>query len=181
MPSKQAVEHAKQDKKAGKAPSTQAGEFVKDEIHRIRAGAHGAKSTQQAIAIGLSEARRAGVKVKAPKQGTVSESTRKKAAHDSAVGQSHGKKASASTESSAKRARTSEAVLKRDSGTAASHEALSAHARQSAGKRTAGDRSAAAKQGAETKGAAARSAAARKGARTRAANRSTGGHAAHAH
>ena len=63
MPEKQTIEHARQDAREGKSPSTQAGEFVREEIHHVREGKHGARSTKQAIAIGLSKARRSGVKL----------------------------------------------------------------------------------------------------------------------
>jgi len=59
MPDKETLERARRDKRAGKSPSTQAGEFVREEIEHIRRGEHGARSTKQAIAIGLSKARRA--------------------------------------------------------------------------------------------------------------------------
>jgi len=73
MPEKKTIRKARRDKRAGKSPGTQAGEFVHDEIKKIRKGKHGARSAKQAIAIGLSEARRAGVNLKPPKKGTVSE------------------------------------------------------------------------------------------------------------
>src|SRR5216117_915978 len=79
MPEKKTLERARRDKRAGRAPSTQAGEFVREEIHHVREGKHGARSTKQAIAIGLSKARRAGVKLRAPKKGQASESTRRSA------------------------------------------------------------------------------------------------------
>src|SRR6266571_3050378 len=82
MPEKQTIERARQDKREGKAPSTQAGEFVREEIHHIREGKHGARSTKQAIAIGLSKARRAGVDLPPPKEGTASSETRQKASRD---------------------------------------------------------------------------------------------------
>ena len=69
MPEKKTLERAKKDKAEGKAPSTQAGEFVREEMDHIREGKHGARSTKQAIAIGLSKARRAGVKLKPPAKG----------------------------------------------------------------------------------------------------------------
>ena len=72
MPEKETLERAEQDKREGKSPSTQAGEFVREEIHHIREGKHGAASSKQAIAIGLSKARRAGVDLAPPKKGTVS-------------------------------------------------------------------------------------------------------------
>src|SRR5258707_8827344 len=85
MPEKETLARAQEDKREGKAPSTQAGEFVREEIHHIRAGKHGARSTKQAIAIGLSKARRAGVALKTPEKGTVSEETRESAARDTAT------------------------------------------------------------------------------------------------
>src|ERR1700742_1416754 len=84
MPKKSTIKKARKDRRQGKSASTQAGEFVREEIDEIRAGKHGARSTKQAIAIGLSKARRAGVKLAAPRKGTVSEATRRKAAQDSA-------------------------------------------------------------------------------------------------
>jgi hypothetical protein len=124
MPEKETLERAEQDKLEGKSPSTQAGEFVREEIHHIREGKHGAASAKQAIAIGLSKARRAGVDLAAPKKGSVSEKTRKSAARDSSRGHSRKKKAV-----SAKRSRSSEAALKREPRSAASHKALSRQAK----------------------------------------------------
>src|SRR3954471_18167013 len=95
MPEAKTLERAKEDKAQGKSPSTQAGEFVREEIDHIREGKHGARSAKQAIAIGLSKARRAGVKLKPPKKGQTSERTRKAAAAAYSVGQRHtGKKTS---------------------------------------------------------------------------------------
>src|SRR3954471_13038318 len=88
MPEQKTLERAEDDKKEGKAPSTQAGEFVREEIEHVREGKHGARSTKQAIAIGLSKARRAGVSLPAPKAGRVSERTRRSAARGSARGRS---------------------------------------------------------------------------------------------
>src|ERR671931_2682218 len=95
MPEKEIIERARQDRREGKAPSTQAGEFVREEMHHIREGKHGARSTKQAIAIGLSKARRAGVKLKPPKPGQASERTRKQAERDVAKGRSGTRKTSA--------------------------------------------------------------------------------------
>src|SRR5213594_2436129 len=95
MPEKETIQRAKRDKAQGKAPSTQAGEFVREEIEHIREGKHGARSTKQAIAIGLSKARRSGVKLPAPKKGKASKETRKQAARDLSKGKSPGKKKSA--------------------------------------------------------------------------------------
>src|SRR5207248_10250247 len=87
MPEKRTVEKAHKAKRAGKAPTTQAGEFVREEIRKIRRGEHGARSPQQAIAVGLSKARRAGVGLRPPKKGKVKESTRRSAEYAYAVGQ----------------------------------------------------------------------------------------------
>jgi hypothetical protein len=127
MPEKETLERAEQDKREGKSPSTQAGEFVREEIHHIREGKHGAASAKQAVAIGLSKARRAGVDLAPPKKGSVSEKTRKSAARDSSRGHSKKKKAV-----SAKRSRSSERALKREPHSAASHKALSWQAKSAA-------------------------------------------------
>src|SRR2546421_6784503 len=82
MPEQQTLERARKDKEQGKAPTTQAGEFVREEMHHIREGEHGARSTKQAIAIGLSKARRAGVDLPPPEKGKTAERTRKKAKRD---------------------------------------------------------------------------------------------------
>src|SRR5512147_1977730 len=87
MPERKTLERARRDKREGKAPSTQAGEFVREEMDHIREGKHGARSTKQAIAIGLSKARRAGVKLKPPRKGQASARTRKRAASDYRAGQ----------------------------------------------------------------------------------------------
>ncbi|HTH76387.1 MAG TPA: DUF6496 domain-containing protein, partial [Trinickia sp.] len=97
MPERKTLSRAHADKRAGKAPSTQAGEFVKEEIDHVRSGKHGVRSAKQAVAIGLSKARRAGVDLKPPKKGQTSEATRKKAEKDTAAGQGKAKH-SASTE-----------------------------------------------------------------------------------
>jgi hypothetical protein len=167
MPEKETLERAHRDKREGKAPSTQAGEFVREEMHHIREGKHGARSTKQAIAIGLSKARRAGVDLKPPGKGEASAKTRKSAQRAYARG--HG--APALTRSSAKRAAASRSALKRESRSAASHSALARQARSSAAKRGTQARSAAARKAVKTKGAVARSAAAKKAARTRARRR----------
>src|SRR6201997_3406488 len=87
MPEKKTIEKAREDKREGKAPSTQAGEFVREEVHKIRRGEHGARSPEQAIAIGLSKARRAGVDLPPPQKGRVKESTRKSAEYAYEAGQ----------------------------------------------------------------------------------------------
>src|ERR1700734_731290 len=115
MPEKKTLEHARDDKREGKAPSTQAGEFVKEEIDHIREGKHGARSTKQAIAIGLSKARRAGIDLPAPKKGKASDQTRSKAERDYVKGQSGTK-----NPTSAKRSRATTQALKREGSAAAS-------------------------------------------------------------
>src|SRR5215210_4171493 len=107
MPEKQTLARARKDKRAGKAPSTQAGEFVREEIHHVREGRHGARSTKQAIAIGLSKARRAGVKLKPPRRGTAPAQTRRHAERDYRKGQAH------STHPSGRRSRATLRALRR--------------------------------------------------------------------
>lgn len=158
MPEKKTTERARRAKRQGKSPSTQAGAYVHEEIEHVREGKHGARSTRQAIAIGLSKARRAGVKVAAPKK--ASAATRRKAEQDSEHAKSHARPA-------AKRSQATSRALKRASKKTASSSALSRQAKQAAAKRTAASRSTAAKKAARTKGAAGRSAAAKKAARTR--------------
>jgi hypothetical protein len=162
MPERKTLERARRDKRQGKAPSTQAGEFVREEVGHIRAGKHGARSARQAIAIGLSKARRAGVDLPPPKKGTTSERTRRDAKRASQAGQ-HPK-----ARVSANRSRAATAALKGEGKAAASEAALARHARAAARERTAGERSASARKAARTKSPAERSAAARKAARTRA-------------
>ncbi len=164
MPEKETLERAKQDKREGKSASTQAGEFVREEIHHVREGKHGARSTKQAIAIGLSKARRAGVKLEPPEKGEASEETRLKARQDVATG----RKAKSKKPASRTRSRATTGALKREGRAAASHLALARQAKASARKRGAADRSAAAKKAARTKGPAARSAAAKKAEKARA-------------
>ena len=143
MPEKETLERAKEDKEEGKAPSTQAGEFVREEIEHVREGKHGARSAKQAIAIGLSKARRAGVDLPPPKKG--SKKTRKQAARDLKKGK---KKAA---KKSAKRSRATTRALKREGRSAASKRALSRQARGAAKKRSAASRSRAAKKAAKTR------------------------------
>ena len=160
MPEKQTIERAKEAEHEGKSPTTQAGEFVREEIHHIREGKHGARSTKQAIAIGLSKARRAGVGLPPPKKGKASEETRHRAEADLAKGRT-GRRAKPSS----RRSRAVLGALRREGRAAASREALGRQARSSARRRTGGERSAAARKAARTKGHAARSTAARKAAR----------------
>ena len=130
MPEKKVIERAREDAREGKSPSTQAGEFVREEMDHIREGKHGARSPQQAIAIGLSKARRAGVKLPPPKKGTTSEKTRAKAERDTQRGRDR-----SGGKTSAKRSRATTNALKREGRQAASRSALSRHARQAATKR----------------------------------------------
>ena len=162
MPEKETLRRAAKDKRQGKSASTQAGEFVREEIHHVREGKHGARSAKQAIAIGLAKARRSGVELPPPEKGEAPAATRRKAAKDVAAGRRAKKSVSR------KRSRATRAALEDEGHSAASHQALSRHARTAAKKRTAKDRSAAAKKAARTKGPAKRSAAAKKAARTRA-------------
>jgi Family of unknown function (DUF6496) len=145
MPEKETRERAKADKREGKSPSTQAGEYVHEEIEHIREGKHGARSTKQAIAIGLSKARRAGVKLPAPRKGQASDETREQAARDLRKGKSAAKK------TSAKRSRASSKALKREGRSAASKTALSRQARIAAARRSAAARSRSAKKAARTR------------------------------
>ena len=161
MPERETIERAREDAHEGKAPSTQAGEFVREEMHHVREGKHGARSTKQAIAIGLSKARRAGVKLPAKKRGT-SARTRAQAKRDLAKGRHPRRKVSGT------RSRAVHGALEREGHGAASSRSLAKQARSSARRRSASERSAAARKAARTKGAAGRSAAARKAARTRA-------------
>ena len=162
MPEKHTIEKAKKAKQRGKASSTQAGEFVREEMHHVRQGKHGARSTQQAIAIGLSKARRAGVDLPPPEKGTVSEKTRRSAKRAYESGRSGKRK------TSARRSKATARALKREGRAAASKKALSRQARSAARRRTRAKRSASARRAARTKGPKVRAAAARKAARTRA-------------
>jgi hypothetical protein len=166
MPEKRTIRKAREDRRAGKSATTQAGEFVHEQIDKIRRGKHGARSTRQAIAIGLSEARRAGVKLPPPKKGKTSERTRKSAEYAYEAGQ-HKRKPRRRPRVS----RAVTAVLKREPRAAASHTALSRQAHRAASRRTSAERSSAARKAAQTKGSAGRKAAARKAARTRARRR----------
>jgi hypothetical protein len=132
MPEEETLERAREDEAEGKSPSTQAGEFVREEIHHVREGKHGARSTKQAIAIGLSKARRAGVKLPIPTRG--SKRTRRQAARESAKGRTPGRRPSP------KRSRAARAALKREGRGAASRKALSRQARSSARRRRAASR-----------------------------------------
>jgi hypothetical protein len=130
MPERETLERAHEDAREGKSPSTQAGEFVREEMDHIREGKHGARSTKQAIAIGLSKARRAGVKLRAPSRGKTSAKTRTQASRDYRKGQSR-----SSAKPSPKRSRATTAALKREGHSAASRQSLSKQAHASAKRR----------------------------------------------
>ena len=144
MPDKETIERAEQDRREGKSASTQAGEFVREEFHHIREGKHGARSPKQAIAIGLSKARRAGVPLPPPSGGKPG--TRRKAAQDSRRGQT-----GSGRRPSAKRSRATRQALKREGQSAASRSALARQARTAARRRSAGSRSASARRAAATR------------------------------
>ena len=165
MPDPKTLARARRDRQQGKSPTTQAGEFVREEIHHVREGKHGARSTKQAIAIGLSKARRAGVELPPPAPGQTSEKTRKSAESAYEQGQSPSRR-----RPSKKRARATGRALKREPRTAASRRALSRQARTAAAKRGRANRSAAARKAARTKGPRVRVVAAKKAARTRRAH-----------
>jgi hypothetical protein len=149
MPEKETLRRANQDAKEGKSASTQAGEFVREEVHHVREGKHGARSAKQAIAIGLSKARRAGVKM-APPKSNASKSTRHKAELDSEAGEHPHKP-------SRRRSRATENALKHEGHSAGSKTALSRQTHASASRRTKKDRSASAKKAAKTRAARSRS------------------------
>src|SRR6202040_765649 len=130
MPERDTIRRARRDAAEGKSPSTQAGEFVREEIEHVREGKHGAKSAKQAIAIGLSKARRAGVKLPAPREGTTSEKTRQQAVRES-------RRTKSSRKPSRKRSAAAEAALKTEGHSAASKKALSAQARGASSRRSA--------------------------------------------
>src|SRR5438552_2035017 len=158
MPEEQTKKRARRDKAEGKSPTTQAGEFVREEIHHIREGKHGARSTKQAIAIGLSKARKAGVDLRPPAPGRTSEKTRRSA--ERAYQRGHG--APPLRPPSRRRSRAIHAALEREGHAAASHDALAKQARSAASRRTPAQRSAAARKAVRTKRPAVRSAAAKK-------------------
>jgi hypothetical protein len=145
MPEKKTIKRARKAKRQGKAPTTQAGEFVREEMEHIRQRKHGARSTKQAIAIGLSKARRAGVDLPPPKEGKASKETRRSAQKAREAGKRGARKASP------KRSRATTQALKREGSQAASPTALSRQAKQQARKRTASQRSAAARKAARTR------------------------------
>jgi hypothetical protein len=129
MPEKAVIEKAKQDLREGKSPSTAAGEFVREEIDHVRQGKHGARSPQQAIAIGLSEARRAGIPLKPPAPGKTSAETRKKAQHDYETGQTAPQ---THAEGTTRRGRARMKAMRQEPTNTVSHAALSRHAKTAA-------------------------------------------------
>ena len=143
MPEKKTLERARRDKREGKAPSTQAGEFVHEEIEHVREGKHGARSTKQAIAIGLSKARRAGVKLPPP-PGSAKETTKRSAASASRAG-------SKRRAPSAKRSRAMLKRLKRERHDTASTKALSRQATSAARRRSAAARKRSAQKAVRTR------------------------------
>jgi Family of unknown function (DUF6496) len=162
MPERETLERAREDAREGKSPSTQAGEFVREEVHHVREGKHGARSTKQAIAIGLSKARRAGVKLQRPRKATASAQTRSKASRDLRRGRRRRKP-------STRRSRATTRALQREGRSAASRRSLSRQARKTARTRGSAARKRSARKAVRTKGRRGRSQAARKAARTRAA------------
>ena len=167
MPNKQTIKKVEQMKKDGKSAQAQAGEFVREEMEEIRRGEHGARSTKQAIAIGLSEARRSGVNLPPPKKGKYSEEVHDKAERDVEVGKEPNHKVNP------KRSRATTNALKREGKSAASHAAISRQSKSAANARTASERSESAKKGAASRTPEQRSASAKKAAATR--KRNTGG------
>jgi len=145
MPEQETIQRAREDAREGKSPSTQAGEFVREEIHHIREGKHGARSAKQAVAIGLSKARRAGVKLSPPKGST---ELRKKAAQDEKASKNPRHRTSTT------RSRATEAALKREPRSSASKSSLSRQTKAAAAKRGKSARSAAAAKAARTRKAA---------------------------
>jgi Family of unknown function (DUF6496) len=160
MPEKRTIERARAAKREGKAPATQAGEFVREEIHHVREGKHGVQSPKQAIAIGLSKARRAGVPIP-PKKGASPEA-REKAEREERRGRAPSRR-----RPSPKRSAAAKRAREREGTSAASTEELSKQGRRAARARAPSERSSAAKKAARTKGPTARKAAARRAAATR--------------
>ena len=146
MPEKKTIKRAREAEAGGKSPSTQAGAFVRQEIKHIREGKHGARSTRQAIAIGLSKARRAGVKLPPPGRGTVSQETRRKAEREYERTQLGGRK-----QTSRKRSRATTRALRREGRAAASTKALSRQARSAAHRRSRTSKSQAVRKAARTR------------------------------
>jgi len=162
MPDKSTIERAEEDLREGKSPKTAAGEFVHEEIEHVREGKHGVRSPQQAIAIGLSKARRAGIPVAPPAKGKTKESTRVRAERDYEKGQSNDRE-----KPSPRASRAREEVLKREPRSTASHRALSKQAKTASRSRTSKERHDAAVKAVKTKGKTGLKRAAKKAANTR--------------
>jgi Family of unknown function (DUF6496) len=167
MPEKETMQRAERDLEEGKSPSTAAGEFVHEEIEHVREGKHGARSPQQAIAIGLSKARRAGIPLPPPRKGRTSESTRKQAERELEQAQSGEQHAP-----SPRASRARERVLEKEPHSTVSRQALSRQTRTASRKRSPSERQEAAKKAVRTKGESGRRTAAKKAARTRSSHRS---------
>ena len=144
MPEEEVIKRARKDEREGKSPSTQAGEFVREEMEHVREGKHGARSPEQAIAIGLSKARRAGVKLPPPKRGN--QQTKRQAKRDLTKG-----RAGRHNKPSQKRSSAIKRALKRESHRSASKQALSRHGKRVASQRSARSRSLAAKKAVRTR------------------------------
>ena len=166
MPDEAEIRRAQRDKLEGKSASTQAGEFVREEMRHVREGRHGARSAQQAIAIGLSKARRAGVRLPAPKRGKTSARARRQAQRDLSRARSR-----RGHKTSAKRSRAILKALRREGHSAATHRALARHAHSAARRRGRRSLHAAAVKAVHTKGRSGLRQAARKAARTRTKHR----------
>jgi hypothetical protein len=162
MPEDEAVKRAHRDEEQGKSPSTQAGEFVREEVHHVREGKHGARSPQQAIAIGLSKARQAGVKLPAPQRGKTAARTRTRAQRDLRKGR-RGRRG----RTSRTRSRATTGALRREAHSAASPASLSRQAHSASRRRGPRSRHDAAIKAVHTKGPAGLRREAGKGARTR--------------
>jgi len=166
MPEKKTVERAKKDLRQGKSPTTASGEFVHEEIEHVRKGKHGARSPKQAIAIGLSKARRAGIPLSPPKRGRAKEETRKSAERDYQKGRS-----GENHKPSHRASKAREEALEREPRSSASHKSLSRHSRTAARRRSSAERHKSAERAVKTKGQEGMRSAARKGARTRSKHR----------
>jgi hypothetical protein len=145
MPEQRTLQRARRAKREGKRPTSQAGEFVREEIHHIRAGKHGARSTKQAVAIGLSKARRAGVKLSPPPRASAKATTRASAANASRAARGRRRKPSRA------RSRASVRALEREPRRVATRQALARQARQAARRRGPAARKASARKAAATR------------------------------
>ncbi|SRR6266699_2450470 len=140
MPEKETIQRAHEDAREGKAPTTQAGEFVREEVHHVREGKHGVRNPKQAIAIGLSKARKAGVKLPPPPKGSAS-----------AQKESRSHRSSRGSRTSPKRSQARLRAMKKEGRSGASHRALSRQATTAARRRSSASRSQAARKAARTR------------------------------